>query len=75
VIPGNSNYRMDSMSKGELTFLVVMALSGLLLKPLAGSGLGTTGLIRSAIGNIASAREDYDARKGSHAWSLARALR
>ena len=28
------------------------------------------GLIRSAIYNIASAREDYDAQKGSHAWSL-----
>lgn len=26
---------------------------------------------RSAIGNISAAREDYDAQKGSHAWSLA----
>jgi len=51
VIPGNSNYRMDSMGRGELTFLLIMALSGLLLKPLTGSGLGTTGLIRSAIGH------------------------
>ncbi|HEC16017.1 MAG TPA: metal-dependent hydrolase [Sedimenticola sp.] len=70
VIPGNRKYRMDSMGQGELTFLVVMALVGLLVKPLAGSGLGTMGLIRSAIGNITSAREDYDAQKGSHAWSL-----
>jgi hypothetical protein len=61
---------MDSMSWGELTFLVIMALGGLLLKPLVGSGLGTMGLIRSAIGNISSAREEYDAQKGSHAWSL-----
>lgn len=70
VIPGNRKYRMDSMSRGELTFLVVMAFIGLLAKPLAASGLGTMGLIRSTIGNIASAREDYDAKKGSHAWSL-----
>ncbi len=70
VIPGNQKYRMDSMSSGELSFLVVMAFIGLLVKPLAGSGLGTMGLIRSAIGDIASAREDYDAKKGSNTWSL-----
>ena len=70
VIPGNRKYRMESMGRGELTFLVVMAFIGLLAKPLAGSGLGTMGLIRSAIGNIASAREDYDAKKGSNAWTL-----
>jgi inner membrane protein len=70
VMPGNARYRMDSMSRGKLAFLVIMALVGLLLNPLAGSGLGTMGLIRSAIGNISAAREDYDARKGSHAWSL-----
>jgi inner membrane protein len=61
---------MDSMSHGELSFLLVMALIGFIVKPLAGSGLGTMGLIRSAIGNIDSAREDYDARKGSHVWLL-----
>jgi inner membrane protein len=70
VIPGNKKYRMASMGRGELTFLVVLAFIGLLVKPLAGSGLGTMGLIRSAIGNIAAAREDYDAKKGNHAWSL-----
>ncbi len=70
VIPGNVRYRMDSMGRGELTFLVIVAFMGLLMKPLAGSGLGTMGLIRSAIGNITSAREDYDAKKGSNAWLL-----
>jgi inner membrane protein len=50
--------------------LLVQAAIGLLAKPLAGSGLGTMGLIRSAIDKIASAREEYDANKGSHAWSL-----
>jgi inner membrane protein len=70
VIPGNKKYRMASMGWGELTFLVILAFIGFLAKPLAGSGLGTMGLIRSAIGNIASARDDYDAKKGSHAWSL-----
>jgi len=70
VLPGNRKYRMQSMGRGELVFLLLMALLGWLAKPLAGSGLGTLGLIRSAIGNIHSAREDYDARKGQHAWSL-----
>ena len=70
VIPGNVKYRIDSMGQGELVFLLMMALIGLLLKPLAGTGLGTMGLIRSAIGNIASARQDYDAQKGANAWSL-----
>ena len=70
VLPGNVRYRMESMGKGELWFLMIMALSAIPLLSLAQTGKGTTGLIRSAIGNIASAREVYDAHKGSHAWSL-----
>ena len=70
VIPGNSRYRMEVMGKGELWFLVIMGLMGVLLMPLAATGKNTTGLIRSAIGDIATARKDYDAKKGEHAFYL-----
>jgi len=70
VLPGNARYRMDSMGKGELWFLLIMAVSAIPLLVLAQTGKGTTGLIRSAIGNINAAREDYDSLKGSHAWSV-----
>jgi inner membrane protein len=61
---------MESMGKGELWFLLIMSVSSIPLLSLAQTGKGTTGLIRSAIGSITAAREDYDAQKGSHAWSL-----
>jgi len=70
VLPGNARYRMESMGKGELWFILIMTVSAIPLLSLAQSGKGTTGLIRSAIGNITSAREEYDALKGNHAWSL-----
>lgn len=70
VLPGNPRYRMDVMGTGELGFLVVMALAGILLMPVARTGEGTTGLIRSAIGDIAAARAEYDAAKGSYAFTL-----
>lgn len=70
VLPGNPRYRMETMGRGELGFLVVMALAGLLLMPLARKGEGTTGLIRSALGDIVSARGQYDAGKGTYALRL-----
>jgi inner membrane protein len=70
VMPGNVRYRMESMSRGELGFLVVMALTGVLLLPLARTGEGATGLIRSAIGDLDAARAEYDAGKGAHAFAL-----
>ena len=70
VLPGNSRYRMETMGRGELWFLIVIALAGLLLMPLARTGEGTTGLIRSALGDIVAARQQYDAGKGSHAFTL-----
>lgn len=70
VLPGAPRYRMETMSRGELSFLVVMALLGMLLMPMARTGEGTTGLIRSAIGDVAVARQAYDAGKGSHAFRL-----
>jgi hypothetical protein len=38
--------------------------------PLARTGEGTTGLIRSALGRLAEARETYDARKGTNTLRL-----
>jgi inner membrane protein len=70
VLPGNPRYRMEVMGTGELGFLVVMAVAGIALMPLAQTGEGTTGLIRSAIGDIAAARAEYDAVKGSYAFTL-----
>jgi inner membrane protein len=70
VLPANPHYRMEVMGKGELGFLIVMAVLGLLLMPLARTGEGTTGLIRSAIGDMTTARAEYDAGKGSHAFAL-----
>lgn len=70
VLPGNPRYRMATMGRGELGFLIVMALAGLALMPLARTGEGTTGLIRSAFGDVAAARAEYDAGKGSHAFTL-----
>lgn len=61
---------MEVIGKGELWFLVVIGFCGVLLMPLAATGKNTSGLIRSAIGDIASARADYDARKGDFAFYL-----
>lgn len=70
VLPGNAKYRMVPMGSGELAFAVVLAASGVVLLSLARAGEGTAGLIRSAIGDIAAAREQYDAEKGRNAWVL-----
>ncbi|MGV6815778.1 MAG: metal-dependent hydrolase [Thiotrichales bacterium] len=70
VLPGNARYRMEVMGKGEHWFLGIMGVAGVLLLPLASTGQNTTGLIRSAIGDIAKARQEYDARKGDYAFYL-----
>ncbi len=70
VLPGNPRYRMDVLGRGELWFLVVMAALGVLTMPLAQRAEGTTGLIRSAIGDAATARQDFDADKGRLAFEL-----
>jgi inner membrane protein len=69
VLPGNPRYRMATMGQGELGFLLVMAVMGLVLMPLARTRAATTGLIRSALGDVATARGAYDAGKGSHAFA------
>jgi len=70
VLPGNERYRMKVMGWGELAFAGIMAALGVVFMMLAQAGEGTGGLIRSAIGDITAAREQYDAEKGRNAWTL-----
>ena len=70
VLPGNVRFRMPPMGWGELGFAIAAATVCFPLLGAAESGLGATGLIRQAIGNVAAAREQYDAQKGRHAWRL-----
>lgn len=70
VLPGNERYRMKVMGWGELAFAGIMAALGVVFMLLAQAGEGTGGLIRSAIGDITAAREQYDAEKGRNAWTL-----
>ncbi len=70
VLPGGVRYRIDLMSRAEWGFMVVMAAVGALLMPFADQGAGVAGLIRSAIGDVADARRQYDAGKGGHAYRL-----
>jgi len=70
VLPGNEQYRMNVMGWGELVFAGIMAVLGMVFMLLAQAGEGTGGLIRSAIGDITAAREQYDAEKGRNAWTL-----
>jgi inner membrane protein len=58
VLPGNPRYRMEALGRGELWFVVVIGIFGVLMMPLAERAEGTTGLIRSAIGDIATTRKD-----------------
>ena len=70
VIPGNPRYRMSVMSQGELIFLIIISTAGPVFMHLAKLEQGTAGLIQTALGRIESARQQYDAEKGSHAWLL-----
>lgn len=56
VLPGNPDYRMEVARGGELAFLLVVALIGVVLMPLAATSQGTAGLIRGAIGDLATVR-------------------
>jgi len=70
VLPGNERFRMKIMGRGELAFLVVMAGAGYGLMILSQVSAGTGGLIKTAIADIHTARQDYDAQKGANAWQL-----
>lgn len=70
VLPGNPDWRMDLAKGGELTFLFIVALIGVLFLPLAESGKGTAGLIRGALGDLEMARKDYDQSKGEFRFAV-----
>ena len=70
VLPGNPDYRMDMMGGGELAFLLIATLIGVLMMPLAATGKGTAGLIRGALGDVEMARSEYDRDKGSARFSV-----
>ncbi|MEA3641176.1 MAG: metal-dependent hydrolase [Lamprobacter sp.] len=70
VLPGNSDWRMDVAGGGELVFLLIMALIGALMMPLAATGKGTAGLIRGALGDLEMARGEYDRDKGTALFSV-----
>lgn len=70
VLPGNPRYRMSVMSHGELIFLIIIAMAAPIFMHLAKLEQGTAGLIQTALGRIESARQQYDAEKGNHAWIL-----
>lgn len=70
VLPGNPDYRMRVMGGGELAFLLIASLVGVLMMPLAATGKGTTGLIRGALGDLTMARTEYDRDRGTAAFSV-----
>ncbi len=70
VMPGNPRYRAENMGKGELGVLCVLVLLAFPLQRLAQAGQDLSGLIRSAIGDLAAARKYYDQEKGSFAFRL-----
>jgi inner membrane protein len=70
VLPGNPDFRMDVGKGGELAFLLVVALLGVVMMPLAATGKGTAGLIRGAIGDLETVRRHYDRDKGDVRFSV-----
>lgn len=69
VLPGSPKYRISVMSKGELLFLLAIGMAGFITFNMAKKA-GDTGIVTAALGNIGSARQQYDAEKGGNAWEL-----
>jgi inner membrane protein len=70
VLPGNPSFRMDTGGGGELGFLAIVALIGIVMMPLASTGKGTSGLVRAALGQLEGARSEYDRDKGGFAFEV-----
>lgn len=70
VMPGNERYRMASMGWGEFVFLCLMGLSSVFLLHLNQDTKGSAGVITASLGVLDSARREYDAEKGAHAFTL-----
>lgn len=70
VLPGDARWRMEAMGKGELVFAVVLAVLTWPTLVAADRGVGLLGSVRDAIGDVAQARQHYDAHKSEAAWWL-----
>lgn len=70
VLPGSAKYRFETGSWAELVFACVMAALSFGFVWIHNSTVGTAGVIRSAIDDIAAARQQYDEEKGSFAFKL-----
>lgn len=70
VLPGNERYRMRAMGWGELACAVLFTVITVPLLSMAQAKPGTGSVIAAAIGDIAAARERYDAEKGANRWML-----
>ena len=70
VLPGNAQWRMESMGKGELIFAILLALISLPVTVAAEREVGLLGTVRDSLGDIGQARGYYDAHKSEAAWWL-----
>lgn len=70
VIPGDQNWRMSPMGKGELSFIILLACLTLPVLLAAGRGVGLLGTVRDVVGDIESARQHYNAHKSEAEWWL-----
>jgi inner membrane protein len=70
VMPAYAKYRFKVMGWGELVFCAVLTALVFPLHSMAITELGTTGLIRQSIGDIAAARESYNAERGDYSFKL-----
>ncbi|MBK1735759.1 hypothetical protein CKO15_10810 [Halorhodospira abdelmalekii] len=70
VLPGNAQWRMEAMGKGELIFATLLAVVSLPVAVAAEREVGLLGTVRDALGDISQARSHYDAHKSEAAWWL-----
>ncbi|EXJ16926.1 metal-dependent hydrolase [Imhoffiella purpurea] len=70
VLPGNPDFRMELGKGGEMGFMLVMTLLGVVMMPLAATGKGTTGLLRGALGDMEMVRREYDQYQGGYLFSV-----
>ncbi|QIT54110.1 metal-dependent hydrolase [Aquisalimonas sp. 2447] len=70
VLPGHPRWRMEPMGRGELAFLVVVAVLTWPTLLAAERGVGLLGTVRDTIGSVTEARRHYDAHRSESAWWL-----
>ena len=71
VLPGNAQWRMEAMGRGELAFAVIFALLTWPVLVAADREVGLLGTVRDVIGDVAEARRHYDAHRSEADWWLA----